>query len=77
MVQVEIYNGFEQKVLNKYPSTRCDFLQLLYTIGVEERALGWVGGGGGVNALGNLVFVLPLIFLCSIGVSFCSSSFLS
>ena len=24
----------------------------------------WLGrGGGGVNALGNLVFVLPLIFL--------------
>ena len=34
-------------------------------IGVEERALGGGGGGGGkeVNALGNLVLVLPLIFL--------------
>ena len=32
-------------------------------IGVEERALGGGGGGKEVNALGNLVLVLPLIFL--------------
>ena len=64
-------------MLNKDPSTRCVFLQLLYGIGVEKRAIGGGGGGRGLNALGKLVFVLPLIFLCSIGTSFWSSSFLS
>ena len=72
-----IYNSFVQKALNKYPSTRCVFLQVLYAKSLEWRRGALGGGGGGLNALGNLLFVLPLIFLCRISVSFWSASFLS
>ena len=42
-----IYNSFVQKVLNKYPSTRCVFLQVLYAKSLEWRRGALVGGGGG------------------------------
>ena len=57
-----IYNSFVQKVIVlDVPSYRC-CMQNHWSRG---EGFGWGGGGGGkeVNTLGNLVLVLPLIFL--------------